>query len=402
MWCSSEKSVDLTVEWRYRNTILAFAALANFGQMSSRLVISPVVPNILRTFEISKTAVGLALTGMWAAYALSQFPSGVLTARFGERRVIIVALSLLTLGSISLSVAPSFAIFSLAALFLGAGTGLYFAAAANFLSKLFSRRGQAIGITTAAGSFAGLIAPVFGAYIGARYGWRSAVLFGAAIALPLVFLFSFRVEPTEPDRPDQPLRNQLDRSMLVGYLTNPSIIYTIVLAGVGTFTFQAVTSFFPTFLVEQQHLSTEQAGLAFGVVFLLSAMMQPITGRLSDWVGRDIVIAGSMVFVISGIVMIFNPLPGVGLPGAIGLFGMGLSWFPVVLSRFMDVLPDANRSTGFGLVRTVYMLFGALGSVVTGAVADSMGWEMAYSVVAGLIAVSLLLIVVNRTTRAGL
>ena len=390
------------MEWRYRNTVLALVVLANFGQMSSRLVISPLVPDVLDTFRTTTTVVGLALTGMWGTYALAQFPSGLLSARFGERRVIVVSLSLMTLGSLSLSASPSLAFFALAVLFLGAGTGLYFASAANLLSKLFENRGQAIGFTTAAGSVAGLVAPVVGAYVGTRYGWRVAGLLGAAFAVPLLALFVLRVRPTEPDRPDQPIRSRLDRRLIADLLTTPAVVYTVLLAGVGTFTFQSVTSFFPTYLEEQQQLSTQYAGLLFGFLFLLSALAQPVTGRLSDRVGRDVVIAGTMLVAATGFGLLLTDAVDVGLLGAVALLGAGLSWFPVVLSRLMDVLPDADRSMGFGLVRTVYMLFGALGSVVTGTVADAVGWTAAYTVVVGLLGACVVAIAANRTLRLGL
>ncbi len=384
------------MEWQYRNTVLSLVVLANLGQMASRLVISPLVPDILDTFSTSKAAVGLALTGMWVAYALVQFPSGVLGARFGERRVIAVSLGLIAVGSIWLAVSPSFVFFGCAVFFLGAGAGLYFSVAANLLSKLFSKHGQAIGFTTAAGSLAGLVAPVVGAYVGTQYSWRVAALLGAAIALPLLVLFRLRVRPTRPESPNESLRRQVTLSTMVGFLTAPSVVYTIFLAAAGTFAFQAVISFFPTFLVEQRHLTTQSAGLLFGVIFLLSAMAQPLTGRLSDKVGHDIVIAGSMLVAMAGLLLLLYETPWFGVAGAVLLLGIGLSWFPVVLSRFLYVLPDTDRSKGFGLVRTVYMLFGALGSLVTGTVAQTQGWMMAYGVVAGLLAFSVLLIVVNQ------
>jgi MFS family permease len=339
---------------------------------------------------------------MWGAYALAQFPSGLLAARFGERRVIVVALSLMTLGSLSLAASPSLAFFALAVLFLGAGTGLYFASAANLLSKLFANRGQAIGFTTAAGSVAGLVAPVVGAYVATRYGWRPAGLLGAVLALPLLVLFVFRVRPTDPDRPDQSIRDRIDRRLVTDFLSNPAVVYTVLLAAVGTFTFQSVTSFFPTYLEEHRGLSTQYAGLLFGYLFLFSALAQPVTGRLSDRVGRDAVIAGSMFVAATGFALLLTGARDAGLLGSVALLGAGLSWFPVVLSRFMDVLPDAERSVGFGLVRTVYMLFGALGSLVTGAIADALGWTAAYAVVVGLLGVCVAAIATNRAFRLGL
>lgn len=390
------------MKWRYRNTVLVIAVLANLCQMSSRLVVSPLVPDILETFSTSKTAVGLAFTGMWMAYALAQFPSGLLGARFGERRVILASFTLVTVGSLSLSAASSFPLFAFSVFFLGGGAGLYFPVAASLLSKLFEKRGQALGFMTAAGSFGGLVAPIIGAYVGTRYGWRTAALLGASIAVPLLVSVVVRVRPTEPDRPSQPLRSRIDPVVILDLLTTPRIVYSIFLAAAGTFTFQAVTTFFPTFLVEQYSFSTEYAGVLFGVIFLLSTFSQPLTGRLSDEVGRDVVISGTMLVAISGFFMVLNGAQEYGAIVAVALLGTGMSWFPVVVSRIMAVLPEDDQGRGFGLARTAYMLLGALGSVVTGAVADSQGWVMAYGVVAGLLVVSVGLVVLNRASGSRL
>lgn len=364
--------------------------------MSSRLVISPLVPDIIQTYATSKTAVGLAFTGMWAAYALVQLPSGMLGDQYGERRVILTSFSLVTIASVCLSISPSFPLFALSVVFLGAGAGLYFTVAASLLSKLFDKQGQALGFTTAAGSFAGLVAPVIGAYVGTRYGWRIAALLGATIAIPVLVSVTFLVRPTEPDRPGQSLRSRIDLVTILDLLGTPSIAYSIFLAAAGTFTFQAVTSFFPTFLVEQQNVSTEYAGLLFGTIFLLSAISQPITGRISDELNHDTVIATTMGIAIVGFLTMLHTARTYGAIAAVVLLGTGMSWFPVVVSRIMDVLPDGERGRGFGVARTTYMLFGALGSAVTGAVADAHGWLLAYGVVAGILALSILLIVFNR------
>jgi len=44
----------------------------------------------------------------------------------------------------------------------------------------------------------------------------------------------------------------------------------------------------------------------------------------------------------------------------------------------MDHLGDEERSAGFGLIRTAYMVLGASGSVATGAAADLLGWGPAF------------------------
>lgn len=66
---------------QYRHRILALATGGNFSQFGARVAISPLVPAIIATFSVTKGTVGMLLAVMWAAFALTQFPSGVLADR---------------------------------------------------------------------------------------------------------------------------------------------------------------------------------------------------------------------------------------------------------------------------------------------------------------------------------
>jgi MFS family permease len=62
----------------------------------------------------------------------------------------------------------------------------------------------------------------------------------------------------------------------------------------------------------------------------------------------------------------------------------------------MDQLSASERGFGFGLVRTVYMLLAASGSVVVGALADAGGWVPAYGIVVLLLVGGLCALGANR------
>jgi predicted MFS family arabinose efflux permease len=81
---------------------------------------------------------------------------------------------------------------------------------------------------------------------------------------------------------------------------------------------------------------------------------------------------------------------------AVPLLSLGFSWPPAIQARFMDALRDDEQGVGFGLVRTVYMLLAALGSVVTGALATFFSWQVAYGVLAVIFAALAVLLTLNR------
>jgi len=385
-----------------RRIVLAAVAGGNFAQLGARLLLSPVVPLVLVEFETSKSAVGAALTGMWAVYALVQFPSGVLADRYGERRLVLLGVAGTAAGSALVALAPSLVLYAGAALVLGACTGLFFAPASALLSRLFEERGGALGALTAAGAVAGVVVPALGSLVAVRVGWRPAVALGAAVALPAAAATLWLVPYTPPAAPDRRLRAVVDWSRIVGLLGRPSVAYTVFLALILGFTFQAFSSFFPTFLHEYRGLSTDLAGVAFGGAFALSSLAQPVAGRVSDAVSRDAAIAASAVLAGSGLAVLVAVPGPVGLLGGTSLLGIGISWPGPVQARFMDQFGADERGFGFGLVRSVYMLLAASGSVAVGGLADGFGWPVAYGTVVVLLGGCLLALAANRVIGPGL
>lgn len=391
--------------WPERNTVLALCVLAFFSTMVARLVVSPVVPAVRDEFGVTDGAVGLALTGMWIAYALTHYPSGILGDRFGERRVVLGAVGLTALGGVALAAAPSFPVFGLVAVVLGAAAGLYYPSGASLLSKRFTNVGQAMGFHIAGASLAGLVTPVAVSLVAAQAGWRVAMLLAPAIAVPVWLLFAWRVRPeptgdgdddadAEPGTPDAEPDGDGERRAdgipdtgagswrgnlraVVTTLTRPVMAYTVVLASIQTFVFSSTLSFLPTFFRSYHDTGTVRASLLFSLFFVTMGIAQPTVGRVSDRIGRDVTAA--LAFGVAAVgygVLVAGGSTGL-LAGGVVLAGLGLSCVVPLESKFMDNIALGDRGTDFGTVRMTYVLLGASGSAVTGNIADTFGWRAA-------------------------
>jgi len=240
---------------RLEYAIVFTLAAANFAQLSARISLSPLVPEFIDAFAVSKSEVGLALTLMWATYALLQYPSGVLGDRFGERRVVLVALATLSVGSLLVAGSVSFLVFAVAALTIGTSTGLYFTAGTSLLNRRFENTGRVLGFHTAGAALSGLVTPIVVATVATRFGWRIAALFPLVLAAPILGLFVLTVPAMPPIKPETRLREQFKLRTVVVLFSRPDVAYTVLLAAAFSFSFQSFVSFFPTFLVEFSALS---------------------------------------------------------------------------------------------------------------------------------------------------
>lgn len=384
---------------QYRNVVLTVAVGSLFATMVARLAISPVVPDVIAAFGVSEGAIGLALTGMWAAYAAAQYPGGVFGERYGERRVILVALGATGVGSALLALAPGYASFAVFAVLLGGGAGLYFAAATNLLIRLHANTGQALGFHETGASLGGLVAPVAAVAVAVRYGWRAAPLLGVVAAASTFLLAALVVRPAQPTRPGLDFRERFDPRRVMAVLSRGDVAFTVALAVLGSFVWQSFAAFFPTFLVTFRGMAPDLAGLFFGGIFAVSVVALPTLGRLSDVLGRDAVIALSFGMVGAGF-LCFAFVDG--LPAAVtgaALLGLGFGWPGVVQSKIVAQFDAADRSAGFGLVRSVYLLLGSTGSAATGVAVDLFGWQTAYGLLVAVLGAAVLSLVGHRVLR---
>jgi MFS family permease len=388
--------------WSYRATVITLCTLAFFATMVARLVISPVVPAIEAELEVSSAITGAALTGLWMAYALAQFPSGILADRYGERTIILAAVGLTALASGLLALSPSIWFFLLLTIVLGAVAGLHYSVATTLLTKEFDDIGTAIGIHNSGAPLAGLLAPIAAAAVAGWVGWRYSIALGALTAAPIFFLFAWKVRETNPARPNQPMGERIALGPVKELLTRPQIAFTALLAICCEFVWQATASFLPTFLIAHHGYSVGLASALFSAYFVVHGITQPAIGSFSDRFGRDRVATVCALLGIAGygLLIIGSGLLTVGI--AIVLVGTAMSWGAAVLPRFMDHLSPEERGAGFGLVRTTYMMASATGSVVVGAIATLTSWGVAFSVFLVLLGIVVCAIGANRILDLGL
>lgn len=389
------------MRWRYQETVLSLVTLAFFVTMVGRLAISPVIPDVVSTFDVSNGVVGLALSGMWLAYGIAQYPSGVLADRYGERKIVLLAVGGTTLAAVVVSGTPVFAIFFLSTVLLGGVAGLHYSVATTLLSRTYDNVGTAIGVHNSGATIAGLLAPVSVAWIAVRFGWRLAIAVVALVGLPATALIAWKVRPTVPKRPERPLRESVRLDVLRELLSRPPILFTLAVAIVGEFAWQGAASFLPTFLIDHHQYSTTAAGALFSMYFVAQGVAQIGVGAASDRFGRDPAIAGCM---LSGVVGFATLVAFSGLPAVlvgVSLVGIAMSFGAALMPRFLREFTAEERNAGFGLVRTIYMMVAALGSVVVGSLADVFGWAVSFGFLGAILAVTFLALVANRVLELG-
>lgn len=85
-------------------------------------IIGPLVPDIIESFELSLTLVALLPFAFFIAYGVMSIPSGILVEKYGEKKLMVFAFLISSVGATLLASFPGFTMY-LASLFL-IGTGM--------------------------------------------------------------------------------------------------------------------------------------------------------------------------------------------------------------------------------------------------------------------------------------
>lgn len=309
------------------------------------ILFSIVGVRIKQELGLNDAEFGLLVATPVLTGALSRLFLGILSDKFGGRRVLAL-LMLLTAGAVySVSIVSRYELFLLTALGLGFAGGS-FAAGVSYVSNWFDRdrQGTALGIFGA--GTVGTAITSFGApLLVAAFGWRETVqIYAAVMAAGAILFYLFTQEdPTSAARASgaitpRKLSDQL-APMARLQVWRFSLYYFFVFGA-----FVALASWLPRYYMGMYGLPLAKAGLLTTAFALPGGLFRALGGWISDRVGaRTVMYATFGVSIIACFMLSYPETDYVvhGIRGPIVFsFGIPLSAFvglTMVLGFFMAI-----------------------------------------------------------------
>lgn len=359
---------------------VAFGWLLTLGM---RLAVPALLPWIRTAFEVDLTAAGGVLTLVWGAYALAQFPGGALGDWAGERAVLVGSSLVCTAGLVAVALAPTIRPFLAGLALFAGGGGLYATTRFTVLSDVYpDNDGVALGASAAAGNVGTALLPVVAAQVALLVGWR----YGFGLAAPLLVVVALALRATVPARTSATGDrggSGLDLRALLGAVRRRRPLYCAAAMLLLSVVYQSFTGFYPTYLAAEKGLDQGTAALLYGGFFAVGVVLQPIGGALGDRFGKRHVIVGSAA--ITAVAVAALPvIAGLGpLVALSGLAAVQLCFWPNAQAYVIAALPEGLQGSGFGLLRTVYLVAAASGPLVVGALGDAGAFDAAFYLLAG-------------------
>ncbi len=368
-----------------RWAILGVCVLGFMQTHMHRVGFAPLIPTFITDLGISYVAAGTIMTSYFWTYAAVQVPIGVLTDRFGARRIMLSFMSLLVLGVVAFTLSHTYAQSLFARCLIGLGTAAVWLPGLRLINEWFppGERGRATGLFSSGGGIGGttafLVIPVLAEHLGWRVGY-ALLLAPVLLTLVLVFLVIPSGVPSVSARRMERVpaaRTGGTLAVVRRVLGTPAMwpFNISVLFSYGAYI--SLITWLPTFLIKDAGLSRSMAGLVTALITAGTIVSWPMAGLISDRLGRRKPIYLFSQGMSALICLAFALLaPGGGFAAAAGialLAGFLLGGMVTPFVMVTELFPTEMVGTASGVVNTFCFVGSLIIPVALGYILDLTG-----------------------------
>jgi len=266
----------------YQKLVVFLLAITQFTVVLDFMVMSPMGDILMKAIDLKPSQFGIAVS----AYAFSAGASGLLTAgfadRFDRKKLLLFFYSGFIIGTFFCSFANDYWTLVAARIVTGLFGGVIGSISMAIITDIFTlqQRGRVMGFVQMGFGASQVLGIPIGLYIANNWGWHSAFLWIAVMALIIVIIIAVKLIPITAHIGLQKHQSALkhlwstfsQKEYRIGFLAT-------ALLSIGGY---MMMPFGSAFAVNNLHVSHEQLPLLFMISGVASLIIMPIVGKLSD------------------------------------------------------------------------------------------------------------------------
>lgn len=387
-----------------------------------RISPSVMIPELMKTFSIQATQIGLLSSFYYCGYALGSILVGPCVDRFGPKKVLFWAATVCAIGTLFFAHADTLLFAKLSRLLIGLGSAFAFIGVLKIGAMWLPANyfGRLAGMCSMLGTASGMLGQIWLSHLMEGYSWQMISVYsamaGGVIAL-LLFAFlkdntthtSCRLHKKEVETFAQLLatfkqvggRSDFWQNCLIGFTTFLPIIAFADLWGV-------------PFIQQTYHVNREVAAFNVSMVFLGWSIGGPCFGYLYDSFKRwqSLFLIGTFISAVCGFLVLFAPMNIMNMRIILFLFGFSASAHVLVFVSSKKMSPKEIEGTTLGVTNLFMMSAGVIVQPCIGGMIDysipvlqgfgiSVSQVQSYQFALSIIPVSLVLTIflINRVSK---
>lgn len=297
-----EKSVgDKLFQNRTELIVLLVLSATQFTSIVDFMVVMPLGPQLMRSFNIGATEFGMIVSSYTFAAGAAGLVASAIVDRYSRRRTFLTLYAGFLLGTLMCAFAPTYKILIFARVATGAFGGILGGMSMAIIGDVFpeERRGRATGALMSGFALATVVGVPAGLAIGTKYGWHMPFLCLVVLGTPIFALSALwlpRLSAHVGSEHAHPLRSIVDVFTVPNHLNSFALISAIM---IGTF---SAVPFVSDYLVANVGLPEPELPLVFIAGGVLTLIAAPLIGRLADRRGK--LFAYRLIVPISAIMLV--------------------------------------------------------------------------------------------------
>ena len=321
--------------------ILAVLALAlgGFGIGTTEFVAMGLLPDIAAGFGISEPTAGHVISAYALGVVIGAPAIAALTARWPRKTLLLVLMTVFTLGNAASMLAPSYPTLVIARFVAGLPHGAFFGIAALAAAHLMGpqNRAKAVAYVLSGLTVATVLGVPLASWLGQAAGWRSA--FGLVVVVGLLTLTALWCW-----LPLQLRTMQVTSPMTeLGALRRPQVWLAVLVGMIGFGGMFAVYTYISTTMTDVAGLPRSLVPVALMMFGLGMVVGNLIGGRLADIsVVRALYLSMAALAVLLAAFSVGSHSVWTALPLLFGIGMAGSAVGPALQTRLMDVAHDAQ------------------------------------------------------------
>lgn len=351
--------------------------------------LSPILPKYIQSLGVDPgqmgLAVGAAITVFGVARAGMDIPAGRMAKRYGRRLLLVGSPALAAISAIGCALAAEYWQLIIWRLLQGASSAFFSVTALTVIGEISTPSNRGLYMSFIWGTFliGSSLGPGLGGLMGEYLGYRAVFFCCAGLALLSTFWSYFRIPETSNRKPSSG-KNELstDPDIKTGLspLINKDFILVCLVSFFTIFTLGGVQSTLVP-LIGYYHLTLNegQVGLSLTAIAVVQLILTPLSGRLSDKIGRKALIVSSGIIVSLGLVMfVFSNGYGLFIISAMILgLGRGIGG-PVPTAYAADIAQPGSYESTMAAYRAASDLGWVAGPLLCGFLKDTAGVEVPF------------------------
>jgi MFS family permease len=342
-----------------------------------------LLPLIGSELGLSYVQIGSILTTQALCGAICNIPGGLLVDSV-SRKGLLMATSLFWVGAPYLLMGFSYDYWLLltCAALVGIGNNLWHPAAIPLLAQHFpDRKGLAVSIHGMGANVGDAVAPFVAGVLLGYLTWRQVVVVnvipGIAMAvLVLVLLGGMQSKPRAASADVKPAKRSFGDVLrdFRTLLRNRVLIFLCASSVFRSMTHGGLMAFLPIYLARELDYSTFMIGAAMAALQSAGFIASPISGHLSDKMGRRQIIMSSMG--VTAVIIAFMIMAGQSSAFVFFIAFLGFFFFSiraVLQAWLLDATPENMSGSAIGVLFAIQSLGLSIGPLVCGAIADAYG-----------------------------